>query len=284
MSKVWFDEELHESVGQRLEVEQTLYEAKTRYQDIKILRNKKFGRFMTLDGVVQTTENDEFVYHEMMAHVPLLALGNAKRVLIIGGGDGGLLEEVLKHPVEHVTEVELDLDVVEVSRRYLPDISKGAYDDPRTHLIVGDGANFIAKCEERFDTILVDSTDPIGPGAVLFTKEFYGHCRRCLTPGGVLITQNGVPFVQGDELVSSVGFFRELFRDGSAYVISCPTYALGFMALGWASDNPDLRRQRLETVQARFDFLGIDTNYYNPSIHVASFALPNYMRKLINRA
>ena len=128
----------------------------------------------------------------------------------------------------------------------------------------------------------MDSTDPIGPGAVLFTHEFYSNCKGLLNDGGVLVTQNGVPFVQGDELKSSVGHFRSLFDDAGCYVISCPTYALGFMALGWATDDADLRWQSLDTIQQRFDALGIDTDYYNPSIHVASFALPNFMRKIID--
>ena len=284
MTAVWFDEVLHDGVGQRLEVDEVLFEGKTEFQDIQILRNRKFGKIMTLDGIVQTTEGDEFVYHEMFAHVPLLAHGNVKRVLIIGGGDGGLLEEVLKHNVEHVTEVELDGGVVEISRKHLTSICGNAYDDPRTELIIGDGAKFVAETDQRYDAVLVDSTDPIGPGAVLFTREFYANCKRCLNPGGVLVTQNGVPFVQGDELKSSVSHFRTLFADGSAYVISCPTYALGFMALGWASDDAALRQQSVETIQARFDALGIDTQYYNPAIHVAAFALPNFMLKLIGDA
>lgn len=279
---VWFDEVLHDGVGQRLEIEEVLYEGQSEFQDIKILRNKKFGRIMTLDGVVQTTEGDEFVYHEMFAHVPLLAHGRAKRVLIIGGGDGGLLEEVLKHDVEHVTEVELDGGVVEASKQYLSSICQQAYDDPRVNLVIGDGAKFIAETDQTFDLVLVDSTDPIGPGAVLFTHEFYSHCKRCLNPGGILVTQNGVPFMQGDELVSSVGHFRSLFADAGAYVISCPTYALGFMTLGWASDDADLRRQSMETISARFDALAIDTQYYNPATHIASFALPNFIVKLID--
>ncbi len=279
---VWFDEVLHDGVGQRLEVEEVLYEGQTEFQDIKILRNKKFGRIMTLDGVVQTTEGDEFVYHEMFAHVPLLAHGGARRVLIIGGGDGGLLEEVLKHDVAHVTEVELDGGVVEVSKRYLSSICGQAYEDPRVNLVIGDGAKFVAETDQKFDVVLVDSTDPIGPGAVLFTRQFYAHCKRCLNPGGILVTQNGVPFVQGDELESSVAHFRSLFADGSAYVLSCPTYALGFMTLGWASDDAGLRQQSVATIQARFDALGIETQYYNPAVHVAAFALPNFIAKLID--
>ncbi len=284
MSANWFDEVLHDGVGQRLAIEEVLYEGHTGFQDIKIMRNRKFGRFMTLDGVVQTTEGDEFVYHEMFAHVPLLAHGSVKRVLIIGGGDGGLLEEVLKHKVKHVTQVELDGGVVEVSKTYLSSICGQAYDDPRVNLVIGDGAKFVAETDQIFDVVLVDLTDPIGPGAVLFTREFYGHCKRCLAPGGILVTQDGVPFMQGDELISSVGHFRSLFRDGAAFVVSCPTYALGFMALGWATDNADLRRQSPETIEQRFNALEIETRYYNPQVHVASFALPNFIVKLIDQA
>jgi spermidine synthase len=281
MSAIWFDEVLHDGVGQRLAIEEVLYEGHTGFQDIKIMRNRKFGRFMTLDGIVQTTEGDEFVYHEMFAHVPLLAHGSVKRVLIIGGGDGGLLEEVLKHPVEHVTEVELDGGVVEVSKEHLSSICGQAYDDPRVNLVIGDGAKFVAETDQTFDVVLVDSTDPIGPGAVLFTQEFYSHCKRCLNSGGILVTQNGVPFVQADELKSSVGHFRSLFAEGSCYVISCPTYALGFMALGWATDNTDLRKQTADVIAPRFAALGIDTQYYNPQIHAAAFALPNFIAKVI---
>jgi spermidine synthase len=284
VSEVWFNEVLHRGVGQRLSVDEVLYEGRTKFQDVQIFRNPRFGKVMTLDGVVQTTEGDEFVYHEMFAHVPLLAHGSARSVLIVGGGDGGLLEEVLKHKVEHVTEVELDAGVVEISREHLASICGNAYDDPRVELVIGDGAKFVAETDQKYDIVLVDSTDPIGPGAVLFTHEFYANCKRCMNPDGILVTQNGVPFMQGDELVSSVAHFRSLFRDRAAFVISCPTYALGFMALGWATDDADLRWQSLETVQARFDALGIDTRYYNPQIHVAAFALPTYMRALIDKA
>jgi spermidine synthase len=182
LSSTWLDEVLHDGVGQRLEVEEVLFEGKSEFQDIKILRNPKFGRIMTLDGIVQTTEGDEFVYHEMFAHVPMLAHGNVRRVLIIGGGDGGLLEEVLKHKVEHVTEVELDGGVVEVAREHLSSICGQAYDDPRTELVIGDGAKFVVETGQRYDVILVDSTDPIGPGAVLFTASAASTRVACWSP------------------------------------------------------------------------------------------------------
>jgi len=277
----WFTEKIHEHIGQTLEIEEIIYTGNTGYQDLVVFRNSILGRVMVLDGAIQTTEGDEFFYHEMLAHVPLFAHGEARRVLIIGGGDGGLLEECLKHPVERVTEVELDPGVVEAARLYLPTICGQAYDDPRTDLVIGDGAAFVAETEQRYDVILIDSTDPVGPGEVLFTREFYANCKRCLTPGGILATQNGVPFVQGSALTRSVGHFRALFRDGSCFVTAVPTYTWGFMALGWATDDVDARQLPLEELQRRHAAAGFATRYYTPEIHRASFALPGYVRDLV---
>ena len=278
----WFPEKLHSHVSTHYEVSEILYQGNTGFQDLVIFLNPTFGRIMALDGVIQTTERDEFVYHEMMAHVPLFAHGSAKRVLIIGGGDGGVLREVLKHPVEAVTEVELDAGVVEVSKQHLPAICGKAYDDPRTRLIIGDGAKFLAETDETFDAILVDSTDPIGPGTVLFSREFYANCKRCLTERGTLVTQNGVPFMQSDELTTSVGHFRALFPDAWCYLATVPTYVNGPMALGWASMDAAAREVPRETLRARYAAVRPDTKYYNPEVHLGAFALPNYVRALID--
>ena len=277
----WLSEQLHEHVRTHYQVNEVMYFGNTGFQDLVIFENQKFGRMLALDSVIQTTERDEFVYHEMMAHVPLFAHGSAKRVLIIGGGDGGVLREVLKHPVEAVTEVELDDGVVEVSKKFLPSISAGAYDDPRTNLVIGDGAKFLAETDEKFDAIMIDSTDPIGPGTVLFSCEFYADCKRCLTERGILVTQNGVPFMQSDELTTSVGHFRALFADAWCYLATVPTYVNGPMALGWASLDQNARTVDLDTLRSRYDALGITTKYYNPEVHQAAFALPNYVRALI---
>lgn len=277
----WFAERLYKHVATHYAVDEVLYRGNTGFQDLVIFRNATFGRIMALDGVIQTTEADEFVYHEMMAHVPLFAHGAARRVLIIGGGDGGVLREVLKHPVESVTQVELDAGVVELSKQHLPTISAGAYDDPRTNLIIGDGARFVAETSEAFDAILVDSTDPIGPGTVLFSYEFYANCKRCLTERGILVTQNGVPFMQAEELTTSVGHFRALFPDAWCYLATVPTYVNGQMALGWASRDPGARSIDLDTLRERFAAAGIATKYYNPEVHLGAFALPTYIRSLI---
>jgi len=238
-------------------------------------------RILTLDDVVQTTEGDNFIYHEMLTHVPILAHGNAKRVLIIGGGDGGMAREALRHTsVEHVTMVEIDAGVVDFSKEYLPMLSDGAFDDPRLNLVINDGALFMKENTEKFDVIIVDSTDPIGPGEVLFTDTFYGHAARSLTEDGIIVTQNGVPFMQGDELTGTLRAFQALFADASCYLASVPTYAGGPMAFGWGSHSDKARLVSLEDLEARFAAAGFDTGYYNPEVHKAAFALPNYVKKL----
>ena len=160
-----------------------LFEQKSLHQHLIIFENTRFGRVMTLDGIIQTTEGDEFIYHEMLTHVPLFAHGDAQDVLIIGGGDGGILREVTKHQtVRHITQVEIDEAVIQTCREYLPNHAQGAFDDPRLTLIIDDGMAFVEQTQQRFDIIISDSTDPIGPGEVLFSSAFYEACRLCLKP------------------------------------------------------------------------------------------------------
>ena len=277
----WEDETLHDYYRQSLSVDRLLYDSETQHQRIRVFENAFFGRVMTLDGVVQTTEGDNFIYHEMMAHVPILAHGAAKRVLIIGGGDGGMARAVLNHTsVEHVTMVEIDAGVVEFCREMMPSLSDGAFDDPRLNLVIADGAAFVRDCQDRFDVIIIDSTDPIGPGEVLFTDSFYGHAKRCLAEDGILVTQNGVPFLQGEELTNSMRAFKALFTDWGCYLATVPTYAGGPMAFGWGTDG-DARSVPLEVLQGRFDAAGIETRYYTPQVHQGAFALPGYVARLM---
>lgn len=180
--KQWH-ETLHDQFGQYFAVDNVLYHEKTDHRDPIIFENAAFGRVMALDGVVQTTERDEFIYHEMMTHVPLLAHGHAKHVLIIGGGDGAMLREVTRHKnVESITMVEIDAGVVSFCRQYLPNHNAGSYDDPRFKLVIDDGVNFVNQTSQTFDVIISDCTDPIGPGESLFTSAFYEGCKRCLNP------------------------------------------------------------------------------------------------------
>ena len=278
----WFDETLHNDVRQSLLISKVLYQDKTDLQDLIVFENPRMGRVLALDGVIQTTEGDEFIYHEMLTHTPILAHGNAKKVLIIGGGDGGMLREVLKHPGVEPTMVEIDPGVIDLCKTHLPSINKGAFDDPRARILIDDGAKFMAETEDRFDVIIIDSTDPVGPGAILFSAEFYAHCQRAMAEGGVMVTQNGVPFVQGKEVTDSHARLSPLFPDVWFYRAAVPSYAGGDMAFGWASKNPDLRRQSLETLSERYGRAGLETRYYNPEVHLGAFALPNSFRALIS--
>ncbi len=273
-----FGETLYDAWGQRFTVDQIYFEHRTEHQHLVIFHNALFGRVMALDGVVQTTERDEFIYHEMLAHVPILAHGRAERVLIVGGGDGGMLREVLRHRgVRHVTQVEIDRAVVDMSRQYLPNHSQGAFDDPRLELVIADGLDYVRQSGACFDVIISDSTDPIGPGEVLFSDDFYAACQRRLNPGGVLVTQNGVTFMQPDEIIGTAARLRGLFTDWHFYCAAVPTYVGGAMAFAWASDDPQLRQQPLSTLQERFHSAAIGTRYYTPEIHLAAFALPRYL-------
>ncbi len=277
----WMQERLHADVAQALRMQEVLYDSATAHQRLRVFTNGRFGRVLTLDDVVQTTEADNFIYHEMMAHVPLFAHGAARRVLIVGGGDGGLAREVLKHQdIRQVTMVEIDAGVIEFARQYLPALSAGAFDDPRLEVVIDDGAAFMAREGAAFDAILIDSTDPVGPGEVLFTDHFYGHARRRLAPGGILVTQNGVPFLQGEELTGTMRAFKALFADWTCYLATVPTYAGGPMAFGWGSDGA-ARQTPLPVLQERFDAAALDLDYYTPEVHAAAFALPRYVQRLM---
>ncbi len=278
----WVDETLHPHFRCSMIADRVLYENRTGHQHLIIFDNATFGRVMMLDGVVQLTTKDEFIYHEMMAHVPLFSLGErAKRVLIVGGGDGGVMREVLKHKgIERVVLCEIDGTVVDICKEHLPEISQGAFGDARVEIIIADGVRYVAETPERFDAIIVDSTEPIGPAAVLFTREFFEGCARCLNEPGVLITQNGLPFLHPGHLAETMGLFATIFADKATYLVDQPTYFGGPFALAWASNDSGLRATPLNLIEDRFNASGIDARYYTPEVHKAAFALPTYIAKL----
>jgi spermidine synthase len=186
-----------------------------------------------------------------------------------------MAREVLKQPsIEEVTMVEIDPSVVALCQAHLPSISAGAFDNPRLNLVIGNGAKFVEETELRWDVIIIDSTDPLGPGEVLFSKRFYKGCKRCLNPGGILVTQNGVPYMQGDEVRNSFQRLTPYFQDVWFYVASVPTYQGGHMAFGWGTDATGHRAATIDDVRERFKAAGFETRYYTPEVHVASFALP----------
>ncbi len=281
----WFSETLIPSVRFSLEARRVLRHERTGNQELALFDNDIFGRVLLLDGIVQVTSADEFIYHEMMAHVPLLAHGAARNVLIIGGGDCGLAEEVLKHSsVERLVQVEIDPSVVELARTHFAEMNAAAFSDPRFELRIGDGAAFARERGERFDVVLVDSTDPVGPGIVLFTREFYAGLRARLNPGGILVTQNGVPFLQAREFADAFRNLAATFRHVACYLICVPTYFGGHLALGWSSDDVAPLSVSAETLEERFAAAGLETHYYSPRHHRAAFYLPRYAEEALENA
>ncbi|MCR9257058.1 MAG: polyamine aminopropyltransferase [Alphaproteobacteria bacterium] len=278
------EEETVTGVMQRLKVGRVLHHERTEVQNLVVFEHGFLGRVMTLDGAVQTTEFDEFIYHEMLAHTSILAHGAAKKVLIIGGGDGGMAEEALKHPIERLLQVDIDRSVCDIAQVHLSSICKGAFEDPRMELMIADGVDYVSKAPEQFDVIIVDSTDPIGPGEVLFTESFYRDCKKCLTPGGIIVTQNGIPMLEVHSQQRSYIRLGKSFADVTFFLAPVPTYYGGHMAFGFASDDPAKKDVPLEILEERFEKSGIDTQYYNPEIHRGAFAHPQFFKKALKEA
>ncbi|AQS87795.1 spermidine synthase [Neoasaia chiangmaiensis NBRC 101099] len=281
MSDSWINETLYPDWGQRFRVKRELARVRSDFQDIVVFESESHGGVLVLDGAVQITERDEFVYQEMLTHVPLLAHPDARRVLIIGAGDGGVLRRVLQHDtVEKAVMVEIDGAVIELSKKHLPGIAGDAWNDPRADVIVGDGIDYVAKADDgAFDVIIVDSTDPIGVGEVLFTDAFYRDCARILSKEGLIVNQCGVPFMQADELRETSLRRAKFFPHVSAYVAAVPTYVGGFMTLGVAAKGEAPSRQTTEQIRARAEKAGIlgTTRYWTPEIHTGAFNLPPYI-------
>jgi spermidine synthase len=279
----WINETLYPDWGQRFRVTRELARVKSRFQDIAIFESSSHGRVMVLDGVIQITEADEFVYQEMLTHVPLLAHGSAESVLIIGAGDGGVLRRVLQHGnVKRAVMVEIDGEVIRLSKQFLPAIANDAWEDKRADVIVGDGIDYVKRAPAgSFDVVIVDSTDPIGVGEVLFTDEFYESCFRVLTARGLVVNQCGVAFMQADELRETSLRRRTFFPHVTAYVAAVPTYVGGFMTLGWAAKDASLATTPLETIRTRASQAGIlgTTRYWTPEIHTGAFNLPPYIAR-----
>ncbi len=272
-----FLERLFDGYGQNFDVDQVLFESDTDHQHLIIFENRAFGRVMALDGIVQTTERDEFIYHEMMIHVPVIAHGAARRVLIIGGGDGGSLREALKHPeVETVTQVEIDASVIDMCKTYLPGHSGGAFDHPKAKIVIDDGFRYVKEYKGNFDVIVCDSTDPVGPGEVLYSEEFYAACRRRLGKGGILVGHTGVGWFQTAEALQVSERLRQSLASVDFYCAAVPTYVGGVMMFYFASEDAALARQPLEVIAKRFSAKKLPTRYYNPAVHLGAFGIPQY--------
>ena len=278
--ELWFTEKHTANVYFSIKVDRQLYSGKSEFQRIDVFESKEFGRFLTLDGYIMLTEKDEFIYHEMITHVPMCVHPSAKRVLVIGGGDGGTVRELLRYPtIEHIDLVEIDELVVEVCRKYLPQTA-GGLGDERVHPHFEDGLKFIRHCEDEYDLIIVDSTDPFGPGEGLFTKEFYGNCYKALKADGIMVNQHESPFYPDDAYAMQRAHKRivESFPISKVYQAHIPTYPSGHWLVGFASKKYHPVRQVDWT---RWNALGLATRYYNTQLHAGAFALPNYVEELL---
>lgn len=251
----------------------------TPFQKLVFMENETYGVFFTLNGYVQVTARDEFVYHDMIAHPAMAVNPDIKRVLIIGAGDGGTAREICRYPhLEKVDMVEIDEAVIRLSKKYLPETAMG-FDNPKLNLMVGDGLAFVLNSPDNsYDLILVDSTDPVGPGEGLFTMEFYRNCHRILSPEGILINQQEGAFYDWDfhEMKRAHNKIADVFPIARIYGFNIPTYSSGQWYFGFASKKLDpLRDQQAE----RWEKFGLFTRYYNSDIHKAAFALPTYVRR-----
>ena len=272
--ELWFSERQTKALALSCLVRRTLHSERTPYQDLAVIETEQYGRMLVLDGMVMLTEADEFVYHEMIAHVPLTIHPAPLDVLVIGGGDGGTVREVLKHSaVRRVVLAEIDERVVEVSREFLPTLSSG-FRDPRLVMAIGDGVEHVQRHRGAYDVILVDSTEPIGPAAGLFGAEFFRMAAEALKPGGLLAAQTESPFINGDLIGKAHHSLRGSFPFLRLYLASIPTYPSGLWSFTLAAleEAPYLEPRP----QA-----GLACRYYSSEVHRASFALPPFVAELV---
>ncbi len=278
--ELWYTEQHTPNVRFSIKVTDMLYTGHSGIQQIDVFDSKEFGRFLTLDGLMMLTEKDEFIYHEMMVHVPMAVKSDAKDVLVIGAGDGGTIRELARYPgIARIDMVEIDEEVVRVCRTYLRQTACGL-DDGRLNIFYEDGLRFVRDKVAEYDLILVDSTDPFGPGEGLFTREFYGNCHKALKDDGILVNQHESPYYDyyANSMRRAHQRIKEYFPICGVYQAHIPTYPSGHWLFGFAS-------KKLDPVgdldAARWNALGIRTKYYNTVLHAGSFALPTYVQEVL---
>lgn len=279
--ELWFTENHTDNVRFSVRVREQLYHAKSRFQQIDVFDTQEFGRVLVLDGFIMLTEKDEYIYHEMMVHVPMAVGAGIKNVLVIGAGDGGTVRELARYKqIESIDMVEIDEQVVSVSREYLP-FTASALGDPRLNIKYEDGLKFVRAREDEYDLIIVDSTDPFGPGEGLFTKEFYGSCCKALREDGILVNQHESVYYDSyqDEVKKTHERIRAHFPVSTVYQAHIPTYPSGHWLFGFSSKKYHPVR---DLDAERWNSLGIETRYYNTELHRGAFMLPNSVRRLID--
>ncbi|MGL4655800.1 MAG: polyamine aminopropyltransferase [Sarcina sp.] len=281
--ELWYTEEHTPEARFSIKVKEQLYSGKSEFQTIDVFKSNEFGTFFTLDGLMMVTEKDEFIYHDMIVHVPMATNPNIKNVLVIGAGDGGTVRELTRYKnIENIDMVEIDKLVVDVCVKYLPQTAE-KLTDPRVNLYYEDGLKFVRGVENKYDLIIVDSTDPFGPGEGLFTKEFYGNCFKALNEEGILVNQHESPYYAeyAKNMMRAHKRIKESFPICRVYQAHIPTYPSGHWLFGFASKKHDPLNN---PVVQEWNKLGLETKYYNTEIHSGAFALPNYVIKMLAEA
>lgn len=283
----WAEELIIQGWKLQIQVEKVLMPPQhSKFQEIAVFESAKLGRVLIIDGRIQLTTADEFTYHEMMTHLPIMAHGKVKNILVIGGGDGGALRECMKHKGVKATLVDIDEKIIECSKNFFPTLHAGVWENPNVTTIVGDGIKFVEETPERFDVIIIDSTDPVeeGPSSVLYKPAFYQSCKRCLNPGGILVAQNGHPQFESYSRVA-LSHMAQVFKHTTVYQFSVPTYLGGLESIGFASDNPDTISISVEELEKRWKATGIDNaKHYTPAYHKAVFVLPKWLQQQVDEA
>ncbi|MGB8450882.1 MAG: polyamine aminopropyltransferase [Anaerocolumna sp.] len=276
--ELWYTENHTDEVRFSIKIDRQLISRQSEFQRIDIFESREFGKILTLDGYLMVTEKDEFIYHDMITHVPMATNPNIKNVLVIGAGDGGTVRELLRYDtISHIDMVEIDEEVVKVCKEYLP-ITACGLADPRVQLYFEDGLKYVRRQESKYDLIIVDSTDPFGPGEGLFTKEFYGNCYRALTEEGILVNQHESMYYSSyaASMKRAHKRIKDSFPVARIYQAHIPTYPSGHWLFGFASKKFD----PIKDLDAdKWNKLGLKTNYYNTDLHVGSFAIPNYVKE-----
>ena len=279
---LWFSEPHTPDVKISIRIDRQLHSEQSEFQRIDVFECREFGRFLTLDGLMMLTEKDEFIYHEMITHVAMASNSDIKKVLVIGAGDGGTVRELARYDaIEQIDMVEIDERVVEVSKEFLQQTAC-SLDDPRVNIVYDDGLRFVRRKENCYDLIIVDSTDPFGPGEGLFTSEFYGNCFNALTEKGILVNQHESPYYADDAKAMQRAHKRikEFFSVCRVYQAHIPTYPSGHWLFGFASKSIDPLTADIE----KWNSLGLKTRYYNTELHKGCFAIPNYVKDLLDNA
>ncbi len=278
--ELWYTEQHTETAHFSIKIKNHVYSEKSKFQTLDIFDTYEFGRLFTLDGLIMLTQKDEFIYHDMIVHVPMAVNPDIKKVLVIGGGDGGTVRELTRYEtIEKIDMVEIDKKVVDVSKKYLP-FTASKLSDHRVTLYFEDGIDFVVQCTDQYDLILVDSTDPIGPGEGLFKFEFYTNCKRILKENGILINQHESPYYTSyaNQMKKAHAKLNNIFPISRVYQAHIPTYPSGHWLFGFASKNLDpIKDAQLE----RWLDFGINTKYYNTELHKGCFALPSYVIELL---